>query len=78
MFLLLLSYHTAEKMQAEDPRYPNRFLAERIFRSNLCKFQFIALLDFEICRTSGATAAAGRNGFPRGEAVKNRHFGTDF
>ena len=32
----------------------------------LFKFQFIALLGLEICRTSGATAAAGRKRFPRG------------
>ena len=43
------------------------------------KFQFIVLLDLETCRTSGATAAAGRNGFPRGEAVTKckLHFVTD-
>jgi hypothetical protein len=33
-----------------------------------CKFQFIVLFGFEICRTFGATAAAGRLGFSRGEA----------
>ena len=31
-----------------------------------CKFQFIVLFGFEICRTFGATAAAGRLGFSRG------------
>ena len=36
------------------------------------KFQFIAQLDFEICRTSGATAAGGRFSFSRGEAVSER------
>jgi hypothetical protein len=43
------------------------------------KFQFVVLLDLETCRTSGATAAAGRNGFHGGEAVTkcNLHFVTD-
>ena len=49
------------------------------FFVEMFKFQFVVLLDLETCRTSGATAAAGRNSFPRGEAVTKckLHFVTD-